>query len=436
MNRLTNRFIFSTALLACLLVFEKCISQVRSKNIADDSFIANEKELTWLKNNCIKIKAVKSESGFDDLQPIKGLIGESRIVGLGENTHGTSEIFQIKQRFVEFLASEMGFTQLSVESLGMPTAMKMNDYILRGIGNPRDLLKKFDLWTFNNQEFLDLLIWMRQYNASGKGRIQFTSFDISLLDPVLEIIRNFAVENDYILKLKIDSIAEISHTLIQKANQPMDTESVRCINNKCKSVLFNISKNINTYNGLEESQRKWLLNNARLLVQSTDPRGITDYYVYRDKCMADNVDWLLENYPNDKIILWAHIGHLRKEKLFLGGYLSEKFGANYYSIGTALGRGKYAGNGPDGLSPDNLLIASKPGSFEYSFHNTQIPVFYFDFSKASRNTLESMWLKDSLNYRGISAFATKDQFNHIKISEWFNAIIYIDSTNSIKLLNF
>jgi erythromycin esterase len=403
----------------------------------NDSFVANKEELAWLKNNSIKIKTIQAESGFCDLQPIKSLIGDAYLVGLGENTHGTSEVFKIKHRLIEFLVSEMGFTMLSVESLGMPQANKMNDYVLNGIGNPKDLLKEFDLWTFNNQEFLDMIIWMRHYNVSGKGRIQFTSFDISIFDPVLEVMRKFAAENDQTLKSKIDSITEMSHLLRQKADQPVNTESVRHINIKCESLLTYISKNINSYKGIrDETQRKWLLNNARLLVQSTDPRGVTDYYVYRDKCMADNIDWLLENYPNEKIMLWAHIGHLRKEKLFLGGYLSEKFGANYYSIGTVSYTGKYSAVNSNGPSPDHLLIASKPGSFEYSFHNTKIPIFYFDFSKVRQNVPESIWLDDSLNYRGIGALATENQFSPVRISRWFNAIIYIDSTSSTKLLSF
>ena len=34
--------------------------------------------------------------------------------------------------------------------------------------------------------------------------------------------------------------------------------------------------------------------------------------VYRDEMMAKNVEWLAdEAYPNEKIVLWAHNGHVR-----------------------------------------------------------------------------------------------------------------------------
>jgi erythromycin esterase len=435
MKRIVLQFIFPAILLASLCILSKCRAQVTSK-IFNSSFVANKKELTWLKDNCIKIKTIQAGSGFDDLQPIQKFIGKARIVGLGENTHGTSEVFRIKHRLVEFLASEMGFKMLSVESLGMPEARKMNDYVLNGIGNPKDLLKEFDLWTFNNQEFLDLIEWMRNFNASGKGKIQFTGFDISALNSVLEAVRNFAQDNDRTLKTKIDSVSEMFQDLKPITGQQMNITAVRNIHDKCESVFLYISKNINSIKGIrDEDQRKWLLNYARILVQSTDPEGITDYYVYRDKCMADNIGWLTENYPNEKIILWAHIGHLRKEKLFLGGYLSEKFGQDYYSIGTASNSGKYTAVGSNGLSSENILLESRPGSFEYSFHKTQIPDFYLDFSQVKQDATESVWLNDSLNYRGIGANATNDQFNTLRISRWFNAIVFIDSTHASNVLN-
>ena len=84
--------------------------QIYSFTTNTKDFEANSKELKWLKNHIVRIKTVQAGNGFDDLEPIKKIIGDARIVGLGENTHGSSEVFQMKHRLVEFLASEMGFT--------------------------------------------------------------------------------------------------------------------------------------------------------------------------------------------------------------------------------------------------------------------------------------------------------------------------------------
>ena len=48
--------------------------------------------------------------------PLKKIIGEARIVALGEATHGTHEFFQMKHRMLEFLVEEMGFNTFAMEA--------------------------------------------------------------------------------------------------------------------------------------------------------------------------------------------------------------------------------------------------------------------------------------------------------------------------------
>jgi hypothetical protein len=52
----------------------------------------------WVAANAIPIEAVEAGHGFRDLQPFREVIGDARIVALGESTHGTREFFQLKHR--------------------------------------------------------------------------------------------------------------------------------------------------------------------------------------------------------------------------------------------------------------------------------------------------------------------------------------------------
>lgn len=81
-------------------------------------------QLDWLKRNVIPIATVEAGHGFADLQALKEIIGDARIVSLGESTHGNREIFQMKHRLVEYLAGELGFTILyhGSKSAGKPPA--------------------------------------------------------------------------------------------------------------------------------------------------------------------------------------------------------------------------------------------------------------------------------------------------------------------------
>jgi erythromycin esterase-like protein len=172
--------------LACLMLAATCC-QAADKN--DDA------ALRWMRENAIPLQTVEAGHGFADLQPVGKIVGDARIVELGEATHGTREFFQMKHRMVEFLASRKGFTIFSIEA-NMPEAYRLNDFVLKGEGDPKQLLKGMYFWTWNTEEVLDMILWMREFNKSGKGRIEFTGFDMQMPTMPLETVRKFVREQD------------------------------------------------------------------------------------------------------------------------------------------------------------------------------------------------------------------------------------------------
>lgn len=156
---------------------------------------AAEAARTWLAANAIRLDTVEAGHGFGDMRPLKKIVGQARIVSLGEATHGTREFFQLKHRMLEFLASEMGFNIFSIEA-NMPEAYRLNDYVLNGNGDPARLIHGMYFWTWDTQEVLDMVQWMREFNKSGKGRVQFTGFDMQTPDVAAGIVRDFVAANE------------------------------------------------------------------------------------------------------------------------------------------------------------------------------------------------------------------------------------------------
>lgn len=172
--------------------------------VNNSGFVADKKELAWLKSNCVKLATSEPKTGFQDLQFLKDEIGNSRIVGLGEFSHGSSEVFKMKHRLVEFLVSEMGFNIFSIEE-NMPETFLINDYVVKGKGNPEELLQNgSQIW--NNKEILDLLQWMQKYNTNEKTKIQYFGFDMQNIMPAYLNLSLFAEQHDKTLKNKIDSL--------------------------------------------------------------------------------------------------------------------------------------------------------------------------------------------------------------------------------------
>ena len=149
----------------------------------------------WAQENAIPLKTVEAGNGFDDMEPIGRIVGDARIVALGEATHGTREFFQLKHRMVEYLATRKGFTVFAIEA-NMPEAYRLNDYVLHGQADPKELLKGMYFWTWNTQEVLDMILWMREFNRSGKGHIEFTGFDMQTPTVAADIVKKFVQQHE------------------------------------------------------------------------------------------------------------------------------------------------------------------------------------------------------------------------------------------------
>jgi erythromycin esterase-like protein len=172
----------------------------------------------WIAAHAVRLKTPEAGHGFADMKPLRKIIGNARIVSLGEATHGTREFFQLKHRMLEFLASEMGFTIFTIEA-NMPEAYRLNDYVLNGTGDPAKLLKGMYFWTWDTQEVLEMIKWMREFNKSGKGRVQFTGFDMQTPDVAIGIVRDFVARHDVPFVGEVDQAAAITKA-VQSAEGP------------------------------------------------------------------------------------------------------------------------------------------------------------------------------------------------------------------------
>lgn len=157
---------------------------------------ADAPSTAWLKQHAIPFATVEAGRGFDDLQPLKDLVGKARIVSLGEPTHGSREVFQLKHRLLEFLVAEMGFSIFAIEA-NLPEAFALNEYVIEGRGNPRALIGGMYFWTWNTKEVLAMVEWMRAWNRDHPDRkpLQFTGFDMQTPDVAARIAADFAARH-------------------------------------------------------------------------------------------------------------------------------------------------------------------------------------------------------------------------------------------------
>ncbi len=540
--------------------------------------------LAWIKEAAIPISTVAAESGFEDLQPIKELIGSARIVALGEATHGSREIFQMKHRLLEFLASEMDFDIFSIEA-SMPESYRVGDYVRSGKGNPSKLIGGMYFWTWNTQEVLEMVAWMRRFSQVDGQRLEFTGFDLQTPDVAKQIVLEFLQQQDkalhaaaktayenalnverargpgfgvvtgtfpsedakgkrvvyrgwiktenitngfaglwmradgpdgdvlafdnmnsqnvsgtkdwaeYEIELNIpaetvninfgmlmpgtgtawfdglaillddkpygnhemfdfdfeaDALRGLAHMSAGTYHTSFDTKNVKIgkqslrlesvANDKavaqnqlsakaaaknCESILSQLKEaRGQLITSADAKQVDWIIQNARVVAQCMNLRGGSGSFV-RDKSMADNVAWILEQNADSKIVLWAHNGHIGRRRFTMGKYLHDRFGDDYVAIGFATGQGEYQAVGQRGLSVHPLQTPPDK-SAEHIFAQADIPRFIVDL----RDLPHDHWLAKPILMRSIGALAMDQQFHAQNPAMLFDALIYLDKTSA------
>lgn len=409
-------------LISAILFSNFMLAQTESINTAN-----------WLNKNCIPLKYVKAENGFDDLKPLKDLIGDARIVSLGECTHGSSEVFSMKHRMLEYLVKEKGFTIFSIEA-NMPEAFALNEYIIDGKGEPRKLMAGMYFWTWNTQEVLDMIEWMKKYNETATKKIMFTGFDMQFPDVSIKILRDYLILN----KPGFLSILN-DYDLLSKKKQMKKNEG-NDIFKTLKADAQILMDSLNAHKpGLYNKDFNWAFQNASILWQYAANHFSNPS---RDESMAENVKWILNQNPSAKIVLWAHNGHIKKdndgfEYKSMGEYLDKLYGKEMIAIGFATAEGTYTAVQRDGTkfialdSTNNIL--PKENSYESIFNTADAANFLLDLRNISKEQESSGWIFEKKFFRVIGAVAMdKFQFTKINITSHFDMIIFIRKTSASK----
>jgi len=404
-----------------------------------------QEQLDWVRNTAIPISSADPGESYDDLMPLKDLIGDAHIVGLGEATHGTSEFFRMKHRIIDFLASEMGFTIFAIEA-NMPEAYRVNDYVLNGRGDPKELLKGMYFWTWNTEEVLDMILWMREFNLSGKGRMQFTGFDMQYMLVAAGIVRDFVKEADpdYLPTVDAAHALAIEVYNLKRSGSPDFAAKYDAAAEAVTAVREHLESLRSFDSGLRKDpvQRRpsqhitldWAIQNSRIVEQATlllaDKTGL-----YRDEQMAANIDWILgQAPPGAKIVLWAHDYHVSRTEGAMGSHLAERHGRDYVVLGFGFHEGSYNAVGPQGLTAYNAS-PSFPGSVEYLCHKTGMPQFILDLRKALPDN-PGAWLLGPVQFRIIGAVPADGFYATSTFTHDYDALIYFDHSSPSALLPF
>lgn len=388
---------------------------------------ATAKQIEWLKENIIPLKTNDPSSDFSDLENLQPLFQNAEIIGLGEATHGTREFFQMKHRIIEWVAQQQDTTIFAIEA-NMPEARAINEYIHSGNGNPKELLADLHYWTWNTEEMLQLIEWMRNYNESGKGKVEFLGFDMAFPKVAADSVHSFVQKADPAFEEELKESYEFPKD--PDSLRRIDDDKITEIHKQTQKVLEHLSENREKYlQNNDNTFVQWAIQYARIVEQAVSrfsPNGNS-----RDESMTENINWIYEQRKrNTPILVWAHNDHIARSSYRFGKQLSEQYGTSYVSVGFSFGEGNYSAVlGPDKPVSSYPSPPPKEGSVEQVFRSIDSPLFALNLKGIGDNSNGS-WLKDSKPFKSIGSIARNDPYGNIPVAKYFDVMIYFDHTTA------
>jgi erythromycin esterase len=389
------------------------------------------REIDWLKANAIPFETTDPSKPLQDLDFLKSMVGNARVVALGGATLGTHEFIEMKHRILEYLVENMGFNTL-VTGLGYPEADKLDAYIHTDEGDAAILTKS--LPEGSTQEVLALIEWMRSYNAdpAHPRKISFKGFgmlsDALARENVTEFIQKVDPQQSASIKDDYSCYAQLSDFCMKKLQDVVDllnlhrTEYIALSSSadfeealhSAQTVIINISCSSNSHNF--DLCAEAILDNFRSIMDQAGPEG--------------------------KVVLWDHNPGIRMYSdgsyRPLGDYLHKQYGDQMVVIGFLFYHGSFhaIGNGSQGVIK-TFRAAEAPGdSYEFLFQAAGLPQFFLDMRSAQPDSPDQDWLfSPHLTYQVGGMY---DPYNPSyftgPLAKMFDVVVFFKDTTPSQLL--
>ncbi|MBD8489825.1 erythromycin esterase family protein [Echinicola sp. CAU 1574] len=368
-------------------------------------------------------ETVKSESIKEFPSEIGNIIediGDSRIIGLGESSHGVEEMQEAKNEMVKALI-EQGNCNLVMFELPDLFMLKMNDYVLgkttEGFPQKTPQVGFFGL-TVKNKELFD---WIREYNLKNKTKVSVAGMDFSL--KWRELVEK---------KIKEYKEGSCYKGLWHHSSKLYPDSLYNYIKNNQKKLEAEAGK----------SNYRQLLEYSQGYNQALNVLSVQLYPQIRDSIMANNVINLVEKNlkKGEKGVVYGHLSHINRLRtsnsdfVSLGNRLAKHFGDQYFAIGILVGEGEVQGM-PGHVSGDNKtniqeLSSPHPLSIEKYCMDQSISPFYSNI-----NDIPSLG-DQMLMYRFVGGQPRENQFFPGNIFQRLDGIIWLPKGSPLKLLPY
>jgi erythromycin esterase-like protein len=412
---------------------------------------------------------VQLTGGARDYDSLMELIGDSRIVLLGEASHGTQEFYRERARITRRLIEEKNFAAVAVEA-DWPDAYRVNRWV-RCVGDdqtPLDALgdfQRFPRWMWRNTEVLDFISWLRRRNEGlpGQSRVGFYGLDLYSLFSSIEAVIGFLEQVDPEAASRaryrygcFEDFGEDSQAYGYAAEFGLS----RSCEDQALQQLMELQRraaDLSRRDGtIPRDEFFYAEQNARLVKNAEEYyrsmfRGRISSWNLRDSHMAETLEALMAHFdrggPPGKVVVWEHNSHIGDARATamgdsgewnVGQLTREQFGDEAFLLGFTTYTGTVtAASDWDAPAERKRVRPGMAGSWESLFHQLGHSAFLLPI-RGLDPMPDAMY--DSRLERAIGVIyrPESERVSHYfeaKLARQFDALIHFDETRAVEPLD-
>jgi erythromycin esterase-like protein len=403
-----------------------------------------------------------------DYDPLLEMIGDSRIVLLGDATHGTHEFYRERARITERLIREKGFDAVAIE--GDWRDAERVDRFVRGTGDDASAEKAlagfhdFPGWLWANTDVRDLLSWMREHNASRPAaeRAGFYGLDLyGVADSTGAVVASLERLDPAAARQARKRYGCFSRYGADFAAYGLDAAQhpgrscERAAVEQLQDLRRLTAQRLPEADPVQREELFSLVENARVVRNGeayyrTAAGNSVSSWNLRDRHMLTTLDDLA-NHPKSqgrpaKIVVWAHSSHLGDAsstqradfgELNLGQMVRQRYSGNAVLVGFTTYEGEVEAASVWGERGQLKEVRpSLRGSYTALFHEAGIG----DALLLMRGNGElAQALADPRPERAIGVIyhpQEERRYHYLKtsLSRQFDAVVYFDQTRAVERL--
>jgi protein-L-isoaspartate(D-aspartate) O-methyltransferase len=394
-----------------------------------------------------------------DLGALVERIDDSRLVLIGEATHGTSEFYRMRAQITKELIVRRGLGFIAIEA-DWPDAARIDQYIrhLEPLDGHRwEAFSRFPTWMWRNREVLEFIEWLREYNLSiddPQKRVAFYGLDLysvfTSIRAVLDYLDRVDPEAARIARLRYGCLtpwegdpALYGRLAVGGRYRVCESEAVATLKDLLKQRLEYAQ-----YDGVQFLDA---VQNARLVANAERYYRVMYYgsnesWNHRDSHMFETLELLLGFHgAGSRAVIWEHNSHLgdaaatemgASGQTNVGHLCRSRFGSSAYLIGQGTDHGTVAAAANWDEPVEFMTVRpGYPGSYENLFHDSRVEALFLHLREPRNADLRAEMAVSRLE-RAIGVIYRPDtelasHYFHALLSHQFDEFVWFDRTEAV-----